>query len=451
MTFMFVAFSCVAALAAEGAGKSQLGVASFCSDVTPPVGHPMNGGYSTPVKTIEDRLEAKGVILQAGQDRYVLCAVDWCGLSNTAYAAFRDKIAAAAGTDASRVALHCLHQHTAVLADGNAQRMLADAENPIAVHDPKFLEDVTDRLAEAVKASLGHVEPFNRVGFGQANVDRVASSRRIIVDGKLRSRMSATEDAELRALPEGTIDPTLKTITLAQGDRPLVRVHYYATHPQSFYGDGRVSSDVPGLARKELQKQEKVPQIYFTGCGGDVAMGKYNNGTRQARDELTARLLGGMKAAVAATRWAPVERIVWRTVPLRLPLRNDEHYNPAGQQAVVADAAVSRSRRIEAAEYLAFARRIDEPILVSSLQIGQVYAVHLPGEAFIEYQLYAQRVLPDRFVAVAAYGEYDPVYIPTERAFQEGGYEPTQAMAAPQSETVLKQAIRQLLGIRESR
>jgi len=295
------------------------------------------------------------------------------------------------------------------------------------------------------------MEPFDRVGFGQANVDRVASSRRIIVDGKLRSRMSATKDAELRALPEGTIDPTLKTITLAQGDRPLVRMHYYATHPQSFYGDGRVSSDVPGLARKELERQEEVPQIYFTGCGGDVAMGKYNNGTRQARDELTARLLGGMKAAVAATRWAPAERIVWRTVPLRLPLRNDERYNPAGQQAVVADAAASRSRRIEAAEYLAFARRIDEPILVSSLQIGQVYAVHLPGEAFIEYQLYAQRVLPDRFVAVAAYGEYDPVYIPTQRAFQEGGYEPTQAMAAPQSETVLKQAIGQLLGIRESR
>ena len=66
-------------------------------------------------------------------------------------------------------------------------------------------------------------------------------------------------------MTEGYIDPFLKTITFARGGRPLVRLHYYATHPQSFYLDGRISIDFPGMARERLQEIENTPQIYFTG------------------------------------------------------------------------------------------------------------------------------------------------------------------------------------------
>jgi hypothetical protein len=429
------------------AQAAPLRLATFRSDVTPPIGHPLNGGFSDPVVTVEDGLEAKGIVLDDGRGRYVLCAVDWCGLSNTCQAMFQRKIAQAAGTAPTRVAVHCLHLHTAVLADGYANEMLARAENPIAMYDEKFLDDVTDRLASAVKASLDKLEPFDRIGAGQARVDRVASSRRIIVDGKFHARMSATKDPQLQALPEGNIDPMLKTVTLALGDRPLVRLHYYATHPQSFYGDGRVSSDVPGMARKRLETKENVFHIYFTGCGANVAMGKYNDGTPRARAELTDRLLAGMEAAIAATRFAPAEQLVWRTEPALLPLRQSDRYTVEGQQAVLANPKANRAARIEAAEYLAFARRIEEPIVLSSLGIGEVHLVHLPGEAFVEYQLFAQSVLPGHFVAVAAYGEYDPVYICTAKAFDEGGYEPTEAMSGPGSEAVLQKAIRRLLGV----
>lgn len=223
-------------------------------------------------------------------------------------------------------------------------------------------------------------------------------------------------------------------------------MHYYATHPQSFYNDGRISSDVPGFARKRIEKKEDVFQIYFTGCGADIAMGKYNNGSHQARDELTDRLQAGMEASIAATRYVPAGPVTWRTVPLLLPLRNCDRYNLKTQRKVLTDPKAPKHRRIEAAEYLAFARRIDRPITVSSMQIGNVFLVNLPGETFLEYQLYAQRIAPQKFVAVAGYGEYDPVYLCTEIAFKQGGYEPTEAMSAPQSESITKDAIQKLLG-----
>ena len=47
------------------------------------------------------------------------------------------------------------------------------------------------------------------------------------------------------------------------------------------------------------------------------------------------------------------------------------------------------------------------------------------------------------FVAVAAYTDLGPGYICTDKAFEEGGYEPTDTGVGPGSEPLLKAAIRQ--------
>jgi hypothetical protein len=430
---------------------AELRLATFACDVTPPPGgHPLI--WVTPVETVEDPLLAKGIVLDDGRQRYVLCSVDWCGLCNSSHALFRRKIAAAADTDVSRVAVHCVHQHTAPYTDGDAQRLLDTQHEPPKYVDFDFLEEVTDRLAVAVKESLARLEPFDRIGTGQAKVDRVASTRRIPVDGgKVRSRMSSCTDPELRAMTEGRIDPMLKTVTFFRADKPLARLHYYATHPQSFYGDPRACSDVPGLARERLQKKEGVFQVYFTGCAGDVAMGKYNDRSREARAELTDRLYAAMEAAAAATRSVPAGQVQWRTVPLRLPPRTDPGYTEEENRTRMADPKENVVARIRAATRVAFRQRIARPLDLSLLEIGELRIVHLPGECMVDFQLYAQSLLPERFVAVAAYGDLGPGYICTEKSFAEGGYEPTASRAGQSSEHVLKKALRRLLGVEEGR
>ena len=101
-----------------------------------------------------------------------------------------------------------------------------------------------------------------------------------------------------------------------------------------------------------------------------------------------------------------------------------------------------------AAMPLAFYARIDRPFEISSLQIGNVHFLNLPGEAVIEYQLYAQRTMPEAFVAVAAYGDCGCSYLCTDVQFEEGGYEPSDAWVGPGSEAALKKGIRHLLGLK---
>ena len=98
-------------------------LATFRCDVTPPLhGHPLI--WLTPVETVEDPLWAKGVVLDDGKTRYVLCGVDWCGLCNSSHRLFRKILPAAAGADPAHVEVHTLHQHTAPYTDGDAQRLL---------------------------------------------------------------------------------------------------------------------------------------------------------------------------------------------------------------------------------------------------------------------------------------------------------------------------------------
>jgi len=425
-----------------------LRLATFRVDATPPPGECLMMRF--PLVKVEEPLLAKGIVLEDGNTRYVLCAIDWCENNNGSELAFRRKIAAA-GTDPLRVAVQTVHQHTAVWADSDANKLLDKAPNPILHLSDKFLEDVTDRLAAAVKRAVTDLQPFDRIGTGEAEVDRVASERRIhSPDGKIIVRWSTSgSNPELAAAPEGFIDPMLKTITLGSGNKPLVRLHYYATHPQtsSYQGqDGRASSDFVGIARETLERNEKVFQIYFTGCAGNVTVGKYNNATPAAREGLMRRLRAGMEAAIASTRFAPARQLMWRTVPLTLPLRTDPGHTPADYRRRLEDPKRDAGSQFGSASALAFAERIQRPLALSSLEIGNVHILHLPGEPFLEFQMYAQQLKPRDFVAVAGYGDCGTGYICTDRAFVEGGYEPTAANVGPGSEALLKKAIRQLLG-----
>lgn len=421
-------------------------LAIFRCDVTPPVNgrHPLI--WLVPVKEIETPLDARGIIIDNGHARFVLCSVDWCGICNSSYRLFRDKMAQAAETSPEQVMVHTVHQHTAPYTDGDAQRILDRIGASIPYVDFDFLEEITSKLAETVRTALLRLEPFNQVGFGSAVVGEVASNRRAWTpEGKLVVRYSSCKDPAIRALPEGLIDPQLRTLTFARDGRPLVRLHFYATHPQSFYGDPRASSDVPGFARMRLEKEENVPQIYFTGCAGNITMGKYNDGTREARDQLTERLYRGMAEAVKNTHYEPVRNVTWRAISFRFIPRSDPGYTQDDLQKRAEQSELNPVLRIRAAGGLAFLARQNDPFWAQLLEVNDGAVLNLPGECFIEYQLFAQSVRAGKFTGVAAYGDLSPGYVCTAQAYTEGGYEPTASFLAPENEEILKKVIEDVL------
>ena len=151
--------------------------------------------------------------------------------------------------------------------------------------------------------------------------------------------------------------------------------------------------------------------------------------------------MAGMKASIAATHLAPASHLQWRTTPITFKVKSAE--KPKSPPAGKDEAAKSQAAGVQRASAPPGSLSLE----LNTLTIGQLHVLHVPGECFIEFQLFAQQLLPTHCVAVAACCDNAPGYVCTEKAFSEGGYEPTASRVAPDSEHALKAAIRQALGV----
>ncbi len=443
-----------AALFVSPCGAAEaLRIAIFQADVTPPLGSPLCHGNVRPAEEIVDRLSARGIILLTEKKPIVLCSVDWVAISNDSHDEFREAIARAVDTTPDRVSVHTVHQHDAPGIDFMTDRLLVEHGIGGTMFDPVPARAAIARTAEAARKALANAQAVTHLGYGKGKVKKVASNRRILnADGKcIMTRMSSCRKKEAIAAPEGLIDPYVRLISFWNEDRALASLTYYACHPQSYYGRGGVSYDFVGMAR--AAREEALPEvshIHFNGAGGNLAAGKYNDGSPQRRPILADRLAAGMKAAWESTQKTPIRAadVEWRVVPVQLPVRKTLVEKELLEK--VADEDLKQRDRIRSAREVSWVRRMKSGhrIELGALRIGPARVLHMPGELCIEYQLAAQSFCPDAFVAMAAYGDDGMCYICTEIAYSQGGYETGRASrVAPEVEGVLMGAMREMLEV----
>jgi hypothetical protein len=428
---------------------SSLRIADFKADVTPPIGHGMMGGAWL-AKSVGDPLEANGFVLLGHELPIVFVAVDWCEIRNDAYTRWQEALASAAGTKTDRVIVTTIHQHDAPVADLEAERILRTAGLAGTVCDLDFHERSVQAVARAVSHSLHSARVFTHIGIGQGKVEQVASNRRYTLpDGSVRfDRMSSTQNAAAIMAHEGLIDPYLKTLSFWDGANPLAAVSFYAVHPMSYYGQGEVSADFPGLARRMRQLETpEVKQIYATGCSGNIVAGKFNTGDPKNRAVLAERLHAAMSTAWTNTERHRVQRFDFRVASLQLEPRHNPEFTVAGFEKKL-EVESDPFQRCLAALGLSWRRRVaaGRPILIPAIDFGEAQLLLLPGEAYVEYQLAAQQMRPNCFVCVAGYGDGATGYIPTDRHFAEGDSNLADwCWVAPGSEPRLLTAIREVL------
>ncbi|MBX3253200.1 MAG: hypothetical protein KF862_03575 [Chitinophagaceae bacterium] len=420
----------------------------FNVDVTPPVGTPV--AYAV-ARSVMDPLSARGVVILSNEKPVVLCAVDWIGIANEGLEIWQKQLAKAANTTTDRVSVHALHQHDGVHCDFTMARIMSEYGIADPPFDTLFQLAAIQRVADAVSMAVAAAEPVTHVGFGEAKVEKVASNRRIQgEDGKVKIiRWSRTTDPEAIAAPEGLIDPWLKCVSFWNREKPVAVMTYYATHPQSYYGKGDVTCEFVGIARNDRESKTQVPHIHFNGAGGDVTAGKYNDGSEAMRPVLAVRMEQAMAEAWRQTqKTALAEKdISWKNMEVRLPLGK----NIVEQQLrdTLASKTASRPDLLAASEKLAWYQRsvAGQKVNISSLRLGKVWLLNLPGELFVDYQLTAQKMRKNDHVCTAAYEEYGPGYIGTKESYSQGGYETSGIVSGvdPGVEKLIKKAMKKVL------
>jgi hypothetical protein len=348
-----------------------------------------------------------------------------------------------------------LHQHDAPVADLEAERLLRERKLKGTICDPEFHEIAVQRVAAALRDSLPKARTVTHIGIGQAQVEKVASNRRYLTqDGTVRfDRMSRTTDQTASEAPEGLVDPWLKSLSFWNGDVALAVVSAYATHPMSYYGEGEVSADFPGLARRRRHKDmPEVTQIYVTGASGNITAGKYNHGTHENREVLADRLYQAMVRSAEGTKKYSLTNLAFRSEALVFEPRNAPGFTKGDLERKLMP-ETGPFQQCLAGTGLSWRKRIESgrPILISCIDFGIAQWVLLPGESYIEFQLAAQRMRSDCLVLVAGYGDGATGYIPTARHIAEhdsnlGDW----FWVAPGSEQRLLTAIRAVLRVSDS-
>ncbi|MCA9040095.1 MAG: hypothetical protein KDA65_07110 [Planctomycetaceae bacterium] len=430
--------------------SAEIRLARFNVDATPEIGNPV--AY-VPVRSITDRLTARGIVLTFdNQKPVVLSAVDWIGIYNSGLDVWKEKLAEAAETTPDRVTIHSLHQHDGPRCDFGTEEKLKELGLEGKYFDNEFCLETISRAATAIKEGLKTAEPVTHVGSSKAKVEKVASNRRLLgEDGKVKlMRFSRCKDPEAIAAPEGVIDPFLHQVSFWNEETPLAVLSYYASHPQSYYGMGDVTCEFVGLARNA--RDEEVPgalHVHFTGAGGNVAAGKYNDGSEENRPRLTERLRAGMEAAWNSVTKKPISEEECRWVAHKVLLPIPEDLRKEELTRLLESEETADGGKVAAAMKLAWWERSQREwnAEISVLRLGDVQILHMPGELFVEYSLAAEKMRPEHFVCMAAYGQGGCWYIGTEIGYWQGGYETGKnaSLVSPDVEKFLLKEIESLL------
>jgi len=250
----------------------------------------------------------------------------------------------------------------------------------------------------------------------------------------------------LQREPVGLIDPLLRTLAFrsARG-RILATCHFYASHPQVAYRRDMAGPDLPGSALACLESAHPGLHVYFTGCGGDITAGKYTD----PDPERSLAVLGERLGSAMARNLRQLDehgpgRLAIRQVRATLPMAA-----PGGVRGLARKLADGPKPLdfLPALRLALWQRRATwgRPVFTRLELAPGVLMLSLPSEIMVHYQLFAQAQAPEAFVACASMGDYLHGYIPTDRMFAEGGYEPGATLCIPGVQAALEAALAELV------
>ena len=406
-----VAFAlCLMPYSADGA-PLKAGVAKV--DITPPTGVLMWGYFDrlTPSKATLDPLYARVLVLEVGETRLALVALDLGRTFGPASLA-RLREAASKSSGISYLVVVASHTHAGpVIQDEYAAGQVPAWETA----DLEKIEAAIDEAHEhAVEARLGAGRGVAYIGYNR---------RRVNPDGTVTMFWSNPTK-----VPTSPIDPTVSVLRVDTADgKPLAVLVNYACHPVVFGADNlEYSADFPGVMTATVESQleqaggTKPLCFFLQGAPGDInpyyATISRQQDTVKWRD-WTGQRLGEEAARVAKSiRTEPVAdpslQFVEDTLNFRLRWNLDKF-----RQALLAAYGPEIFKN--------YAPLIKPEIAmpVTTLLIDKRIAfMTMPGEPFVDFQINwrARCPAPDAFFLGYANGYYG--YFPTIRAASEGGY-----------------------------
>jgi len=343
-----------------------------------------------------------------------------------------------------------------------------------------YLEALPQRIAGAAWQAKTNLQPV-RVAAGAGTCDINVNRRFCTPHGVRASGFNW----------QGAVDRTVRVIRFdTQDETPLAIIVHYACHPTIMaWENQRFTPDYPGMARRVVERHSGGTCLFLQGAAGDVGPRAGYSG--DLRDYRRAGTLLGLEAARVALTLETLPRrqrflsVLQSGAPIAIYAADPEEPPPtdlrmigrsvelplrAVGQVVQLEAEANRLRselmrlRSQAAEdeiraatarstqanwraemARQYAGKTSVGWQIQCIRLGPIALISCPGEPFIET---AQKIVagsPFDHTLFSGYSNGGFGYIPTPRAFEEGGYEVDASPFAPEAAEVLaRESIRLL-------
>ena len=435
LTVCAVVFLFCVGARSQSAGTLRAGFAKM--DVTPSepvmmVGYDMRGAPSEGVHG-DDKLYVRALVFDDGRSKVMFVEGDVIMIRE--HDTWKKRISDATGIPAEHILIGDAHNHA--------------APSPSPAGETNWERQFGQALMAAVKQAAGNLVPV-KIAAGNGT-SRVAMNRRHLRPEASESILTFDENARsqsfgkfkvdqpkkifepagvmrLGANPSGPIDDAVQLVRIdTAAGKPLAVMIHYACHGTSLGGrNGKVSAEWMGSMQKYVEQQ--IPgagSFYVQGAAGDI----------------NPRVVGGLDGYVdniETTRALGLEigREVVRVYRKLMPEPSDS-----------AIEVKSRDIRLPVAYRLLFEDFNETTVHVptTAVRIGDLMWVTFPGELFHAIGKRVKAACPAAHGHLMGYTNGYVGYLPEQKAFAEGGYEPAVSHFDPTAEHVYLKEVAELL------
>jgi hypothetical protein len=446
-----------ARLHAQPDKKQTFRAGAATSNITPPLGQPIVGGFAPyPSTHVHDELHARCLVLDDGATKLVIVVCDLLGIDRQVSDEARALIQKDLGIPSDNVLISATHTHSASSALGKDARIISHTMDD-------YQRFVSGRIVDGVKRAVNLLRPA-QIGFGQAEApEHVFNRRWYMKDGTMppnpfgkidKVKMNPPGGSPNLLEPAGPTDPAIPFIALREpGGRPIALFSTYSLHYVGGVGPGHVSADYFGMYCEALAKLVAPPPAPPS-QGGEKNIAKsaapfvalMANGTSGDINNINFRKPRGKQEAYAQMRYvaedvaakvhAALAKVEYRDhVALAARYREPEiaTRRPSAELLQWAKKTVAERPQVKGKTDLTrvYAERTfrmaEHPeklkIPLQALRIGDAVVGTMPCEVFCEIGLEFKKksLLQPAWLVSIAHGYYG--YLPTPRHHELGGYE----------------------------
>lgn len=417
-------------------------------DITPdyPVRLSGYGSRTTEYEKVAQRLHANALVMQWQNDKpAVVVSVDNCGVPAAVRSEVLRRLSSAGRAVADeRLALHSTHTHCAPMLTGVLPFLFgADLPADQVQRIARYTEDLTVQIVSIIVKAWDKMEAA-RLEWSVGKV-YFAFNRRLKTDKGFQNAQNFSGPTD-RALP-------VLCVRSADGKKLIATHASYACHCTTL-GMNEIHGDWAGLAHEELEL--RFPDsvcIIAIGCGADQnpyprKEGRFamEHGVSVAKE--IVRLINNPMQPLNGPLSCAHKEVM---LPFDIPLTQAEW------KAKAADP--NKWTAYHARKHLEMLERGEKipPALPYDIQVwnygNTLMTINLPGEVVVDYSLRFKREYDPARTWVNGYTNDVPCYIPSQRVWEEGGYEAGGAMIyygrpnrfAPGIEDIIAATVKQLV------